>query len=86
MRSSPEPALPEGALAGYRALDLTGPLGVYCARLLAGLGADVVRVEPPAGEPMRELPPYYRAPDGTELSLYYEHFNAGKRAMSLDLA
>ncbi|HZU07019.1 MAG TPA: CoA transferase, partial [Chloroflexota bacterium] len=86
MRSSPEAGRPEGALAGYRVLDLTGPLGVYCAKLLADLGADVVRVEPPGGDPMRRQPPYYRAPDGSERSLYYLHMNTSKRAISLDLA
>ncbi|HZR97534.1 MAG TPA: CoA transferase [Chloroflexota bacterium] len=86
MQSSPEPGRPEGALTGYRVLDLTGPLGVYCAKLLGDLGADVVRVEPPTGDPLRQHPPFYRAPDGSELSLYYLHMNTSKRAVSLDLA
>src|SRR5438105_15484877 len=85
-RLSPNGSAAEAPLAGYRVLDLSGPLGVYCAKLLADLGADVLRVEPPAGDPMRELPPYYRAPDGREVSLYYLQMNTSKRAVSLDLA
>src|SRR5690348_8316823 len=83
MSSWPGPSA--GALAGYRVLDLAGPLGVYCTKLLADLGADVVRVEPPSGDPMRALPPHYRAPSGETVSLYYLHMNTSKRAVSLDL-
>ena len=46
-----------GALAHLRALDLTGPGSQYCGRLMADLGADVVRVEPPAGEDAGVLVP-----------------------------
>src|SRR4051812_32798081 len=83
MSSSPEPTV--GALAGYRVLDLAGPLGVYCTKLLADLGADVIRVEPPSGDPLRALPPHYRAPSGETVSLYYLQMNTSKRAVALDL-
>ncbi|WP_421934381.1 CoA transferase [Phenylobacterium sp.] len=42
-----------GLLAGYRVLDLGGALGAACGRFLATLGADVVKVEPPGGDPAR---------------------------------
>ncbi len=72
-------------LAGFRVLDCTDELGVYATRLLAGMGADVVRVEPATGDPMRTFPPLTApAGDGAPVSLYYEHFNAGKRAVTLD--
>src|SRR5205823_3008197 len=40
---------PEGILAPYRVLDLTGELGPLCAKILADLGADVLKVEPRSG-------------------------------------
>ena len=40
---------PEGALSGVRIIDLTDERGIYGAKLLADLGADVVRPEPPTG-------------------------------------
>jgi crotonobetainyl-CoA:carnitine CoA-transferase CaiB-like acyl-CoA transferase len=67
-------------LRGFRILDLCDELAVYAAKLLANLGADVIRPEPPSGDPMRHYPPLV---DGT--SLYFEHFNAGKRSVTLDL-
>ena len=40
-------------LPPYRILDLTGPEAVFCGNLLADYGADVVKVEPPGGDPTR---------------------------------
>lgn len=72
-----------GPLAGVRALDLTGEAGVFAGRMLAELGADVIRVEPPGGDPIRLRPPFL---DGSDppLSLHHLHFNAGKRSITLD--
>ncbi len=47
-----------GALEPYRVLDLTGALGALCGRLLAGLGADVIKVERPGGDPARGRGPF----------------------------
>ena len=44
-------------LPPYRVLDLTGPEGVFCGKLLADYGADVVRIEPPGGDPSRAKAP-----------------------------
>lgn len=74
-----------GPLADVRALDLSGPIGVYCGKLLADLGADVVRIEPPEGDPMRRIGPFYQDDPDPEKSLYWWHFNTSKRGITLDL-
>jgi len=69
-------------LAGVRILDLSqyipGPLG---SLLLVDMGAEVIKVEPPAGDPMRTLGPRTRD-DGP---LFYETLNAGKSVVHLNL-
>ena len=45
-------------LPPYRVLDLSGPEAVFCGKLLADYGADVVRVEPPGGDPSRNRAPF----------------------------
>ena len=72
-------------LAGLRALDLTGPLGFLCGRLLVDLGVTVIKVEPPGGDPGRRLAPRYRDPAGREHGLYWYATNAGKLGVTLDL-
>jgi len=74
-----------GALAGVRVLDLAGPSGVYCGKLLADLGADVIRVEPRSGDSSRRLEPYFQDEPSIEGSLFHWHFNANKRGITLDL-
>ena len=74
-----------GALSDLRVLDLTDALGVYCTRLLADLGADVIMVEPPQGAPGRRRGPYYHDDPDPERSLWFIHFNANKRSVTLDL-
>ena len=60
-------------LRGFRILDCCNELAVYATKLLVSLGAEVIRPEPLGGDPMRAFPPLV---DG--VSLYFEHFNAGK--------
>ena len=69
-------------LAGTRVLDLSQYIpGPYAAQLLADLGAEVLKIEPPGGDPMRGLGP--RDPDGT--SPLWKGMNAGKAVLELDL-
>lgn len=75
-----------GPLAGYRVLDLAGPPGLHCTKLLADMGADTIKVEPPAGEESRRIPPYKDDIPHTETSLYFLHFNTNKRGITLDVA
>lgn len=72
-------------LAGVRVLDLGQYLpGPGAAQILADLGADVLKVEPPSGDPLRALDPVTgRATAG--ISPYYAAVNAGKRVVRLDL-
>ncbi len=73
------------ALAGYRVLDLADEKALYCGKLLADLGADVIKVEPPGGDPSRLLPPFYRDEVHPEKSLSYLYLNTSKRSITLDL-
>jgi crotonobetainyl-CoA:carnitine CoA-transferase CaiB-like acyl-CoA transferase len=73
----------ERPLVGLRVLDTADELGELCGRILADLGADVIRVEPPAGAHSRHLPPFH--PDGRS-SLSFALRNAGKRGIRLDLS
>ena len=85
-----------GLLEGVRALDLTHYFaGPYCTRLLAGLGADVVKVErPPLGDPLRKFGPFSSRPgcpvdldrsEPIEDGAWHLYLNAGKRSVALDL-
>ena len=68
-------------LEGIRVLDLSRMVsGPLCGRLLADLGADVAKIEPPEGDRTRTVPPFV---DGT--SPYYAQMNAGKRNVCVDL-
>ena len=68
-------------LEGVRVLDFSIMLaGPYCARLLADVGAEVIKIEPPEGDEMR-----LRAPVRDGHSAYFGQLNAGKRSIALDL-
>jgi CoA:oxalate CoA-transferase len=70
-------------LDGLRVLDFTRVLsGPYCTALLADLGADVLKVEPPQGDDYRHIGPFYK--DGS--SALFETVNRGKRSVVLDLS
>jgi benzylsuccinate CoA-transferase BbsE subunit len=73
------------ALAGIKVLDLTTNSAAYAGRLLTDLGADVIRVEPPGGSPVRKLEPSETLPDGGSFSFAQAFFDAGKRSVVLDV-
>jgi len=62
-------------LTPYRVLDLTGPLGFLCGRIFGDLGADVIKIEPPGGDPARRSPQNF---------LWLAN-NANKRGITLNL-
>ena len=67
-----------------RVLDLSGPIGAYCSKLLADLGSDVVLAEPPIGDDLRRRPPFASAEDGARASLLFASYHANKRGITLD--
>ncbi len=72
-------------LTGVRVLELADELGEYCGKLLAGLGADVVKIEPPGGERTRSYGPFYHDEPHPNRSIHFWHYNFGKRGIVLDL-
>src|SRR5467141_1238299 len=77
-------ALP-GNLDGTRVLDLTREPGFFAGKLLGDLGADVVKVEPPGGDPARRRPPFWGGIADPERSLLWLAMNTSKRGVTLDL-
>jgi crotonobetainyl-CoA:carnitine CoA-transferase CaiB-like acyl-CoA transferase len=74
------------ALAPYRVVDMTTEPGWFCGKLLADLGADVIKVEPPGGDPGRLRGPHAGGVPDPERSLRWWFQNRGKRSVVLDLA
>ncbi|MBI2911455.1 MAG: CoA transferase, partial [Chloroflexi bacterium] len=72
-------------LSRYRVLDLADEKGQLCGRILADLGADVVKIEPPGGDPARGLGPFLHDTKDPEKSLSWYALNANKRGITLDL-
>lgn len=74
------------ALNGVRVLELaTGVAGAFCGKLLAGLGADVVKIEPPEGDPVRHAGPFPGDAPSVETSGLHLHLDTAKRSAQLDL-
>lgn len=77
---------PARLLPGFRVLDLTSSIGALCGKLLGDFGMDVIKVEPPSGDPMRTEAPFAKGHPHREGSLRFAYLNAGKRSVSLDIA
>ena len=74
----------EGLLAPYRVLDLTDELGFLCGKIFGDLGADVIKIERPGGDPARRLGPFFKDERDPEKSLYWFGFNNNKRGITLN--
>jgi benzylsuccinate CoA-transferase BbsE subunit/naphthyl-2-methylsuccinate CoA transferase subunit len=74
-----------GMLSPYRVLDVTDDRGILCGKILADLGADVIQVEPPSGNPARRLGPFYHDDVHPERSLFWWAYAANKRSITLDI-
>ena len=74
-----------GPLTGLRVLELTSEHAQFCGKLMADLGADVIKVEPPGGQETRNVGPFLEDEAHPERSLYFWHYNTSKRGVTLDL-
>ncbi len=79
--------LSPGALAGIKVIDLTRVLGgPYCTMILADHGAEVIKIEPPQGDEVRDWgPPFLDQPDGSRDASYFLGVNRNKWALALDI-
>ena len=81
MAAETQPA--QGALAGVKVIDLTRVLGgPYCTQILGDHGADVIKIEPPQGDEVRDWGPPFR----DDAASYFVGVNRNKRGVALDLA
>jgi crotonobetainyl-CoA:carnitine CoA-transferase CaiB-like acyl-CoA transferase len=83
---TPDASARPGPLTGLTVLELADEQAEYCGLVLAGLGAEVVKVEPPGGSPTRRIGPFYEDREHPERSLFFWQYNRGKRSIVLDLA
>lgn len=73
------------ALQRIRVLELADEQAEFAGRLLAGGGADVLKVEPPRGSKTREIGPFYEDVAHPNRSLYFWQYNLGKRGVTLNI-
>ena len=73
------------ALGHLRVLDLGGPTPQFATRLLGDLGADVIKIEPPGGDPLRNQAPFANGQPGPDRSIPFISDNHNKRSVVLDL-
>ena len=72
----------KGPLSHIRVIDLTQRLaGPYATQMLGDLGADIIKLEPPGGDPTHRTPPHFVAGEST----YYLSINRNKRSIIVDL-
>ena len=74
-----------GPLHGLRVLEICDEKGQFCGKLLADLGADVIKIEPPGGESCRSFGPFLGDIPHRERSLSFWHYNTSKRGITLNL-
>src|ERR1700730_229564 len=74
-----------GMLAGLRVIEVADERAEYTGLLLAGLGAEVVKIEPPEGSGTRRIGPFLEDRPGLERSLFFWNYNRNKKSVVLDL-
>jgi crotonobetainyl-CoA:carnitine CoA-transferase CaiB-like acyl-CoA transferase len=72
-------------LESFRVLDLTDEKGFLCGKILADLGADVIKVEKPGGDKSRNIGPFHQNIPHLEKSLYWFAYNLNKRGITLNI-
>lgn len=71
---------------GIRVLDISSKFGMYCGKLLAGMGAEVIKIEPPKGCAERYEGPLAKGVEEPEASLKFAYLNTGKKSIVLDIS
>lgn len=79
----PFPTGKPGPYAGLRVVEIGDETIEHCGLLMAGLGAEVIKVEPPGGAPSRRIGPFRHDRPDPEQSLFFWHYNRGKRSVVL---
>ena len=74
-----------GMLAGLRVIEIADERAEYTGLLLAGLGCDVIKIEPPEGNATRRIGPFLNDDPGPERSLFFWNYNRGKQSVVLDI-
>ena len=74
-----------GMLNGVRVIEIADERAEYTGLLMSGLGADVIKIEPPEGNATRRIGPYLDDKPGPERSLFFWHYNRNKKSVVLDL-
>ncbi len=74
-----------GTLTGLRVIEFADELGEYAGLLLAGMGAEVIKIEPPEGNRTRSIGPFYQDTPGIENSLHFWNYNRNKKSVVLPL-
>src|SRR6201984_758862 len=74
-----------GMLAGLRAIEIADERAEYPGLLLAGLAAEVIKIEPPEGNTTRRIGPFLDDQPGPERSLFFWNYNRNKKSVVLDL-
>jgi crotonobetainyl-CoA:carnitine CoA-transferase CaiB-like acyl-CoA transferase len=76
---------PKYVLDGIRVVELADEQAEYAGLLLASMGAEVVKVEPAGGNATRQIGPFFDGVADTERSLFFWHYNRGKKSVELDV-
>ena len=74
-----------GALAGLRVLELANETGMLAGKLMADMGAEVIKIERPGGDPTRSVGPFLNDSPHPERSLFFWHYNTSKKGITLSL-
>jgi crotonobetainyl-CoA:carnitine CoA-transferase CaiB-like acyl-CoA transferase len=72
-------------LSNYRALDLTDDRGFLCGKVLGDLGAEVIKIEKPGGDPSRKTGEFWHDIPDPEKNLYWFAYNSNKKGITLDI-
>lgn len=73
------------ALQGLRVIELANERIAFAGKLLGDMGADVILIEPPGGDPARNYGPFWEDKPGPDRSLWWWHYHTSKRGVVLDL-